>query len=458
MPLPLVSHTNEEIMTINESENILERAMMELVHNEPFFANLLLNMKRIYDYNIPTIGVSVTETVNLWVNPYFWNALDLKAQVDVLKHECYHVIYNHFTRFAELEPTVYNDQNKKTIGDRLQDMTTATTLNKAGDYAINEYLPNLPKHFHVFDKDGNKLEDEKGKPSKCSGLSVKELKKYIKSIDLKDEKGNPVIVENLKNMEYYYSILKLLEKEDKKGDGDGKGGCGGMTIDDHSVWATGNQDPEYVNEKIKGIVDKAVEAVGGREAGNIPADVILAIEALNHKPRNWKTELRRFVARTSEIFVETSRKKRNRRYGTLYAGNTTYQKLHLAVMVDTSGSVGDLELAQFGAEIYNITKQNVVVTVIEFDTRVNNVYKLESGDIMREVVGRGGTMFECAFTKAEELEVDGIIMFSDMENGDSDVKIKKPKVPMLWACLESGSKPRYNWGSQITVTVKKKLG
>ena len=89
---------------MSQDENIIERAMMELVHHEPFYANLILNMKRYYDYNIPTIGVNVTETVNLYVNPHFWAGLSLEAQVDILKHECHHVINNHFVRFNELEP------------------------------------------------------------------------------------------------------------------------------------------------------------------------------------------------------------------------------------------------------------------------------------------------------------------------------------------------------------------
>lgn len=425
------------------SDNILERAMMELVHHEPFFANLLLNMTRKYDTAIPTIGVNVTETVNLFVNPYFWNSLSLSEQIDVLKHECYHVILNHFARFAELEPQVFSKElSESSIEERFEKMRKASKLNMAGDYAINEYLPNLPKKLKSFDNEGNPVKGEDGKPLTGSPCLVKLLKKEAKEYGIN--------VDHFKNTEYYYDILRQLEKENPQG------GESTITVDDHSVWATGSQDSEYVTEKVKQVVAKAVEASGGRESGNIPSDVLVALDALNYKPKDWRSDLRRFVARTSEIFVDTSRKRRNRRYGNLYAGNVTYQKLCLAALVDASGSVRDEELAQFGAELYNITKQDVVIWLIDFDTKVNNVYKLEKGDIVKEACGRGGTAFAPAFDKARELEVDGIIMFSDMENFDVH-EVKKPKVPVLWACLENGSQPQYDWGSRTTVSVKRKL-
>jgi len=285
------------------SSNILERAMMELVHNEPFFANLLLNMTRKYDYSMPTIGVNVTDTINLIVNPHFWNQLSLPEQVDLLKHECYHVIHNHFARFAELEPTTYSKEIKDmTIEERQAAMQNAGNLNIAGDYAINEYLPNLPKKIKTFDKDGNPIKDAKGKVITGEGCLVKNLKK--------EAKAHNIECDHYKNTEYYYDVMKQLQKQKppqpkgQPGQGDAGGnGNGPMTIDDHSVWQTGSQDSEYITEKVKQVVGKAVEACGGREAGNIPGDVLIAIDALNHKPRDWRSDLRRFVARTAEVFV-----------------------------------------------------------------------------------------------------------------------------------------------------------
>lgn len=423
--------------------------MMELVHNEPFFANLLLNMTRVYDDRIPTIGVNVTDTVNLIINKHFWNGLSLPEQIDILKHECYHVIHNHFARFAEMEPETYSKELKDmTLEERQEAQRNASNLNIAGDYAINEYLPNLPKKIKMYDKEGKVQKDPNtGKAMEGTPCFVKDLKKQAGQHNIK--------VKHYKNTEYYYDIMKQLPKDEQNGQGQGQGGGGQMTIDDHSVWSEGNQDSDYVTEKVKQVLNKAVEASGGREAGNIPSDVIVALDALNYKPRDWRSDLRRFVARTAEIVVESSRKRRNRRYGTLYAGNTTYQRLTLAALIDASGSVSDDELNQFAAELYNITKQDVVLHIVDFDTKVNNIYRMEKGEHVREACGRGGTAFAPPFKAAKDLEVDGIIMFSDMENWDVDA-VKKPKVPVLWACLDGRSQPQYDWGARTTVTVNKK--
>ena len=117
-----------------QNENIIERAMMELVHHEPFFANLVFSMKRIYSDKIPTIGVNVTDTINLYINPVFWNDQSLAEQVDILKHECYHVLNNHFARFKDLEPQIYEPDLP--IEQRAAAMKTASNLNVAADYAI----------------------------------------------------------------------------------------------------------------------------------------------------------------------------------------------------------------------------------------------------------------------------------------------------------------------------------
>jgi len=70
------------------SEDLLEQSVMYLIHHEPFFAALLQGMTRNYTTRIPTVGVNVTDNVNIFVNPYFWKSLTVLEQVDVLKHEC----------------------------------------------------------------------------------------------------------------------------------------------------------------------------------------------------------------------------------------------------------------------------------------------------------------------------------------------------------------------------------
>lgn len=457
---------------VKVEDDLLERSVTYLIFNEPFYANLLLNMSRMYTVDIPTVGVNVTEQVNLYVNPYFWRSLSLPEQVDVLKHECLHVINNHFARFQDLEPEAFEET---TLEKRIQSMLNAPILNQAADYAINELLPNLPKKMQFFDKQGNpfvepdKIKDKQGneianpdagKPRLAEPCLVALLKKKFPKVDHKQA------------MEYYYEFLhqnmpkqqmQMQSQSQGQGQGQGQGkpqqgqGNGaGTPIDDHGIWAQGNTDPEYVTEKVKQVVNKAVEETQERSAGSIPGDLMELIHKLNYKPRDWRQDLQRFVARTAEIVIESSRKVRNRRYGIMFPGYKIYPKLHIAVLTDTSGSVGDEELNQFFAEIERIHKNNVEITVVEFDAKVNGVFKFDPRKEIK-VHGRGGTHFKPGFEEARKLDVDGIICFTD--GGDCYNDCEKPKVPVLWALVGNNAEQclPYKWGSRTKITVKKKF-
>jgi predicted metal-dependent peptidase len=448
-----------------DPQDVLEETMMELVFSEPFYANLMLNMKRMFTTDIPTLGVMPPGTemsgdqIALIVNPYFFCSLTLKERVEVLKHECHHVIMNHFVRFRDLEPQIYDEKNPKSISSKIEDAMNASTLNKAADYAINEYLPNLPKNFKIFDKEGNPIVHDKemqdpkdptkkianpnaGKAIQTGCLLVDELKKQIKG------------VKNRQNTEYYYEIL-CQENEKNPQSGQGQG----MLLDDHSMWHQGNASEEEITAKVKEVVNKAVEQTDQRAIGNLPADVQAAIEALNHVPKDWRQDLQRFVARQIEILVESTRKRRNRRYGILYPGLQKLPVMHLAVAIDTSGSVNDEELAQFIAEIDRIHKLNVKVTVIECDAEVQAVYDFDPRKKI-QVKGRGGTRFAPVFEhiKNNKMDVDGLIYLTDGGCWESSSDIEKPRYPVMWAVLKSYAKNfNWSWGSKTEIEVTKKV-
>ncbi len=436
------------------SENLIEVAVTELIKKEQFFANLILNMTRTYTTDVPTLGVNVTDNVNLYINPHFWKSMSLPEQVDVLKHECYHVMNNHFSRFNYLESDLFS--NDKPLIDKIKDMFHANRLNRAADYAINEYLPYLPKTIKMFDKEGNaiceptEIEDDKGnkipnpspnagKPMEGSPCLVSELRKEMPN------------VEHKQNMEYYYELLKQEEK--KNSEGQGSGGKTTIVIDDHSLWGKGNKDEEFVTEKVKSIVNKAVEQSGG--IGNMPGDILEAINKLNYKPKNWKQDLQRFVAKTAEIVVESSRKTRNRRYGIIFPGSKVYPKLHLALAIDSSGSVDNEALNQFLAEVDRIHRDDVKITLIECDCQIQFVGDFDPKRKF-EFKGRGGTAFMPVFDKCKELEIDGLIYFTDGMNFEGS-ELKKPNFPVLWALLPNCT-VQYNWGAKTKIEIQKKRG
>jgi predicted metal-dependent peptidase len=439
---------------LEEANDNLEKSLMHLISEGRFFSTLLLNMNREFTNRIPTAGVNVTDHINLFINPYFWNSLSSDERLGILKHEAYHVINNHFSRFRDLEPQIFEEKGRS-VKDRMEDMSNASTLNQAADYAINEYIPEIPKKFKLFNPDGSPfLEPEKlqdgadnpkaGQALETSPLLVEELKKKIPQANHRD------------STEYYYELLKQQQEQDKNnGDSNNQGEGQGSLIDDHSIWHEGSATQDEINEKVKGVVNKALEACDERERGNLPGGIKEAIDKLNYIPKDWRQDLQRFVARTAEILIESSRKKRNRRYGIIYPGYITYPKMHLCIGIDSSGSVVSEELNQFFAEIGRLHKMDIALTVLECDTQITAEYSFDPKKPFL-VNGRGGTSFKPVFEKLNDLDVDGIIYFTD---GDCfDEGIKKPKIPVLWALVGGKhKKPPYEWGSKTYVEVKKKV-
>lgn len=377
---------------------------------------------------------------------------------NTLVHNCHHVINNHFVRFREVEPEMIEDK-ERTLEEKYENMTNASLMNQAADFAINEYLPNLPRKVNLFDKEGNKLQDPKtGKVAEIDLCIVKEAKKI--SPNLKD-------MQEKSTMEHYYTFLKQKQEENKKngkGQGSGQGspgdqeGDGRGTLDDHSYWHKSDASDEQITRKVKEVVNKAAEQTNEKDMGNLPGDVKLSIDKLNYVPRDWRQDIQRFAARVSEVIIEASRKRRNRRYGIMYAGNKIYPQLHLAVCWDSSGSMGEEERNQINAELIRLHNLGVSMTVIECDAVVQNVHAFDPRTPL-VLKGGGGTAFKPAFEYIENTlknNVDGVIYCTD--GCCWGEKIKTPPFPVLWALTppfdESHVKQLFNGSKQHTQTTK----
>ena len=453
---------------------MIESAVIKLLKEQRFYAHLIQGMKKHIELNIPTIGVNVTDHVNLYINPFFWESLSLKEQVAILIHECKHVLNNHFYRFKELEPLVFQttsdtktteelnvDQIVDKIMNDLQNRSTFKLLNQAGDYAINEDIPNLPINFKLFDNKGNviiqpdKMLDENGKEIDNPNAK-KEFLFEPCIVDIYNKKSSNKLDKN-KHLEYYYKELKKNSqkgKENSKGKNSKNEADNLATIDDHSIWEKGNKDSEYTKEKIRQLVNKSLEKIKGG-IGTLPSDLQLLVDALNYKPRDWRQDLQRFVVRTNNLLLESSRKKRNRRYGIQFPGDKLLEKLTLMIALDSSGSMWNEDIfGQLKAEVDRIYKQGAEIIWVTFDATINNVKEYKP-NIGVEFTGGGGTLYKPVFEELKNHEVDALIVMGDMDS--ADFIEEKPSIPVLWARINSKSHPPAKFGKLIDIDIKKKV-
>ena len=77
-------------------EDSLARASKTLILEEPFYGLFLVGLNKVFRKDLPTAGVSKNGIgVQLSVNPDFFNGLNEKHRIGLLKHELLHVSFGH---------------------------------------------------------------------------------------------------------------------------------------------------------------------------------------------------------------------------------------------------------------------------------------------------------------------------------------------------------------------------
>lgn len=392
--------------------NKLQQAITALLFSEPFYGHLISRMRISKSTQVPSAGVYITDKINLVYNEEWLEKLDLVDVVNVLKHECGHILQEHIPRSKQIGATSPEMHKRFNI-------STDATIN------IQNLVPTVEK---------------------IGGVTVKSLNEMLKGMldkanekDKGNRKFSPLLTGQM--AEYYYN--RINEFADENSDVLPKDGSGmGETIDDHSTWEKSEGNVEMQKEVTKQAVNDSVKASGG--IGNIPGDIAALVNEMNKSQVNWKQQLRQFFVNTLKSSRIATRKRRNRRYGILQPGHKKKPELHLGLCVDTSGSVSDAELAMFWAEMEAIYACGVKITVIEADCVVQNVYEFDPKKTP-EFKGRGGTSYGPAIKKAVELDVDAVLYCGDFDTAD---KPENPGKPFLWVGVRN-SPPPANFGRVI---------
>ena len=116
----------------------------------------------------------------------------------------------------------------------------------------------------------------------------------------------------------------------------------GDTLDDHSMWDEFEDD--IIEEKVKGIADKAIKAQDKQGWGDISGNLAGQILAANKPKVNWKKEVRYFINKLVLTGRKNTRMRPNRRYAYQNPGTKRDYTSNLLVAFDTSGSVSDDQL------------------------------------------------------------------------------------------------------------------
>jgi len=390
-----------------------------LLMDEPFFAALSRRMDKRATNAIPTAGVTVTEEGKLQMvyNPKFFAPLSDESRKDILKHEFYHIVFQHVTggRFLSFRDMSQNERKIHNI---------------AMDLAINGHLPNLPE-------------------GACF-----------------PGQGPFEHLEPFKTAEHYLRELRKMQKEgDNEGEGEGEGPGGGEggtpgngqgngnpldgmdSFDDHSGWDdVDEQTKQIAEERVKEFVKDAVEEANtsSRGWGSVPADCRKEIIASISTKVDWRKVLRYFVKQSQKANKRSTVRKINKRYPYMHPGKKATRTAKIAIAIDQSGSVSEDMLTAFFGELNTLAKI-AEFTVIPFDTRVdpekNWVWK-KGQSRKTERTMYGGTCFDAPTKFVNETGgFDGLIICTDMEAP----KPVRCNVQRMWITDEyHGNRPYFN--------------
>ena len=376
-----------------------------LLQEEPFFAALSRKVEKQADPSIPTAGVWVNPDSGVFemkYNPEFLGKLPEDQIRGVLKHEFYHLIFDHVT-------------------SRKPDHVPHKAWNIAADLAINSHIADeLPESACV------------------------------------PGRGPFADLPLFKSAEWYLANLPQSDEGEGGGEGSGEGeGDSNGNFDDHSGWdeAANSGAAQMAKERLKNAIKEAAQEAAkspkgfGSMSGELKQEILKRLES----KVDWKKVLRYFIKTSQRAQRRASIKRINRRYAYIHPGKKVRRQAKIAIAIDQSGSVSDEMLEAFFSELNKLAKL-AEFTVVPFDTQVDEskVYVWRKGENKKaERVLCGGTWFEAPTDWSNDNNVDGVIILTDMEAP----KPKRCKAQRMWMTDARGAANPYFQTNERVVVV-----
>lgn len=384
----------------------IEEAVLELFQLDPFFAHIALRLPRIVDRSIPTASVGTSGlNIVLRVNPEFWLGLkSSKLRVGVLKHELLHIVLDHIVRQTSFD--------------------NRPLFNIAADLAINDtYIgsDNLPADALLvkdFEMTGIEVGDS-------TELIYNTLEEFME-LDLQGFNDEQQEVSSCQNR-----IKELLSQ------------------DRHKEWDVigDDQSRREVQRGVQQVLVSALEEHGSQFEEDSEIRDAISIAAVRGKSSvDWRRVIKIFGCSSRRTSVMNTMKRVSRRFGTA-PGTRIKKRTSLMVIIDTSGSIGPVELSRFLAEVNGIWRAGAEIELVEADNKVRRTSKYRGQDI-DQLQGGGGTDFDPAITYASSRQMlDGVIYLTD---GLGSLSVTSRR-PVLWVIIADGIDEDSDMWKQMSV-------
>lgn len=364
------------------AEQIINKAIQEVVFKYNAYAPIISSFRIAYTNMIPTMGVD--KYARLAINPEFVvkNQAYIKG---VIIHEALHIFFGHTT----------DNRSKLAYTDDVEHNKIA---NIAEDCAINQFISEQLPDGAIMPYELNKMLGEEK-------LEVK----YNESAEYYYD----LIVENMK---------KNNEKEMKVQGGEmcstGEINTGKMQ-DELDKMGIEHISQEEVNDKVLQTASEIVKSQGS-QYGSLAK---FALEMMNPKV-DWRPLLQATVRNAEKkvwnIHSKQTFKRVSRRSGQILIPKRNGKKICVALSFDTSGSISCDMVNQFLAEIKSCMKYSEIKECALWHT--SNYWYGTPDELERnieKVFESGGTDEACMGNAEKHCKADLYIHFSDGYHGDN---------------------------------------
>jgi len=385
----------------------IQKAVLSITIDLPFFAALLFELERVEDPTI-THTYACTNGVCIKFAPFVINLTPAQLRT-IICHEVLHPALGHIFRRGDREPERWNI---------------------AADHKVNQLL-----------EECNAYAREKGR-----------VEPFVTPASL----GGIVPRNEWKNLstEEIYNLLPA-SKGGGKGDSGSGIGTGNGTPGMGDCEDTPADSPEEVTRQEETWKLRAYQAAQTAiQRGYTPSSLTRLVEELLSPKIDWREELRRFF--TTRVKEDSSWNTPNRKHiwnGLVLPSRHSVKMGRVVVGVDTSGSINQGILDAFAAELQDILDncRPEEMEVVYCDAEVQGVKTYEPGDMISlECLGGGGTDFRPVFEHVLRggREPVCLVYLTDTYGGFPPTP---PDYPVLWASFDRNGK--VPWGELIQVEV-----
>jgi len=365
-----------------------------------FFGLFTIQLKRKIDIKIKyPVGTCVEgNDFVMYFNPILFIEYTLEEMKALIKHEIYHIMFQHFKRGQELRKT-YSD----------------FVVNTVLDMSINQYIENLPADCITIER---------------VNLSFDTDLEYEKTVEYYAERLNSALnkLKGKKGPEILKNNLKLNEKFNNKMD---------MTTS-HDIWDSIDIDFKQIKHITKSRAKNSLN-------GNMPKAIEKAFKILNKKPEiTWSDYFKNTIASMPLGYRKTVTRRDRRQPDRLdIRGKLSNNVVNITIAIDISGSITDKEIEKVMVEVFQIVKSYPYeIEIIECDSDIRRIYKVKSiKDIKKKIDTKGGTNFWPVFRymNSSNLRNNLLVYFTD-GMGEESLHVKPKNYKIFWVLTGKNQK------------------